>query len=75
MDKPQAHKPIDSAEDLIFEENLREFATKIGHIVGLESNDKITAADAYIRIKDLFKMLKSSKKNLRIGKPDSDASA
>lgn len=70
MDQPPVHKPTDTAEDLIFEENLREFALKIGHIVGLESNDKITPADAYKRIKDLFKQLKTSKKNLRIGKTD-----
>lgn len=67
------NKPIESAEEMIFDENLREFAAKIGLIVGLESNDKLTSAEAYTRIKDLFKQLKSSKKNLGIGKSDSPA--
>lgn len=59
---------IESAEDLIFEENLREFAAKVGHIVGLESNDKIPPGEAYRRIKELFKLLKVSRKNLGIPK-------
>ena len=60
------------AEKLIFDENLKEFAHRIGIIVSLEQGKKITSQDAYRQIKKLWKSLKASKKNLQIGGSDSD---
>lgn len=56
------------AEEMIFEDNLQEFATKVGFIVALESNpgNDIDAAKAFKEIKDLYKKLKKSKKKLNI---------
>ena len=56
--------PFQSPEEMIFDANLEEFATKIGFICGLESNGKLTADDAYRQIKGLWKQLKRSKRNL-----------
>ena len=56
-----------SAEEIIFNNNLREFTVKIEHICGLELNGKIPQEEAYRRIRDLWKALKRSKKNLGIG--------
>lgn len=61
-----------SPENLVFNANIQEFAQKVNYICGLETNGKITADEAYHRIKDLWKQLKSSKKNLHIGEGDSD---
>ena len=55
--------------NLVFNSNLQEFATQVGFICSLETNGKITSAEAYRQIKDLFKSLKQSKKQLGIGKP------
>jgi hypothetical protein len=57
------------AEVQLFEENLQEFANRVGIIVGLESNASsgIDEAEAYRKIKTLFKQLKKSKKGLHIG--------
>jgi hypothetical protein len=62
------------AEVQLFEENLQEFAAKVGIIVGLESNtsSEIDEAEAYRRIKALFKKLKRSKKGLRIGEDEGE---
>ncbi|MCG5060656.1 MAG: hypothetical protein KA714_22430 [Limnoraphis sp. WC205] len=59
-------------ENLVFNSNLQEFAQKVNYICGLETNGKITSEEAYHRIKSLWKQLKSSKKNLNIGNPDSE---
>jgi hypothetical protein len=56
--------PFQSPQEMIFDANLEEFATKIGFICGLESNGKIKANEAYDRIKQLWKQLKRSKRNL-----------
>jgi hypothetical protein len=61
-----------SAEEVIFESNLQEFTTKVGYICGLEQGGKLTPAQAYKQIKDLYKLLKTSKKNLLPKKPDVD---
>lgn len=60
------HQP-NSAEELLFDSNLKEFTVKIEHICGLEQNGKIPQEEAYRRIRDLWKALKRSKKNLGIG--------
>jgi len=59
-----------SAEAVIFDANLQEFATKIGYICSLEQSGKISAPDAYDQIKKLYKQLKTSRKNLNIGRSD-----
>jgi hypothetical protein len=61
-----------SPEHLVFNANIQEFAQKVNYICGLETNGKITPDEAYYRIKELWKQLKSSKKNLHIGEGDSD---
>jgi hypothetical protein len=61
--------PHESPQEMMFNANLDEFATKVGFICALESNGKLTADEAYTRIKSLWKQLKRSKKNL-IDKPD-----
>ena len=50
-------------EDLsIFERALARFGDKVGLIAGLEIADKISPEDAYQQIKDLYKKLKSLRK-------------
>ena len=58
------------AEEMVFDANLQEFAARVGLIVGLELGEKISSEEAYARIKALWKQLKKSKKNLRIGNGD-----
>lgn len=57
-----------SPEEIIFDDNLQVFATKVGHICALETSGKVPPGEAYQQIRSLWKQLKTSKKNLRIGK-------
>jgi len=57
-------KQSESPEDMIFAENLKEFANRVGLIVGLEQGDKISADEAYKRVKKLWKLLKKSHRSL-----------
>jgi hypothetical protein len=74
MTKPGNHPDHpyqpNSPEEILFNDNLREFTVKVGQICGLESNGKISQEEAYRRIRDLWKLLKRSKKNLGIGESD-----
>ncbi len=54
-------------ENLVFNANLQEFAQRISYICNLETSGKITPENAYQQIKDLWKELKQTKKQLRIG--------
>lgn len=54
-------------ENLVFNANLQEFAQRVGYITNLETGGKISASDAYQQIKELYKQLKRSKKELGIG--------
>ncbi len=63
-------KDHETPEEMIFDANLQEFATKIGLVCSLESGGKIPPHEAYQRIKQLWKQLRSSKKNLDIKPPD-----
>ncbi|BAY46131.1 hypothetical protein SAMD00079811_37390 [Scytonema sp. HK-05] len=54
-------------ENLVFNANLQEFAQKISYICNLETSGKIPPEQAYEQIKDLWKNLKRSKKELGIG--------
>lgn len=56
-------------EQLAFNANLQEFAQRVGVICALETSGKIPSADAYSQIKDLWKTLKQSKKEL-LDRPD-----
>ena len=57
--------------NLVFNANLQEFAQKVSYICGLETNGKISSQEAYDRIKELWHLLKSSKKEL-LDRDDSD---
>ena len=53
-----------NANNLVFNANLQEFAQKVVYICALETNGKVSADDAYKQIKQLWKQLKTSKKEL-----------
>jgi hypothetical protein len=53
-----------SPEYLAFNANLQEFAQKASYICALETNGKISAEEAYDRIKQLWSQLKASKREL-----------
>ncbi|MGD1703125.1 DUF7219 family protein [Dapis sp. BLCC M229] len=61
-------------ENLVFNANLQEFAQRVSIICGLETGGKISPEEAYDKIKDLWKQLKKSKKNLGIGEDSGDGS-
>jgi len=66
-DRPPDSGPSDfdgSPEELLFQSNLQEFARRVGFTVGLEQGEKIDSAEAYMRIRALWKELKSSHKSL-----------
>jgi sigma54-dependent transcription regulator len=53
--------------NLAFNANLQEFANKVTVICALETNGKISPTDAYKQIKELWKKLQESKRNLLDG--------
>ena len=55
-------------EDFVFNANLQEFALRVGYIVSLQTNGKISSEDAYQQIKGSVKELKISRKELGINK-------
>ena len=55
-----------------FHQNLEQFADRIGLIVGLQANGKISQEEAYEQIKSLWKTLKPSKNDL-LSEQNSDA--
>jgi hypothetical protein len=54
-------------ENLVFNANLQEFAQRVSLIAGLESNGKLSPAESYQQIKDLWHQLEVSKHQLGIG--------
>lgn len=60
-------------ENLVFNANLQEFASRINYITNLESSGKLTPEDSYDQIKSLWKNLKRSKKQLGIGENPFDS--
>ena len=54
-------------ENLVFNANLQEFAQRVSYICNLETSGKMPPEEAYKEIKALWKQLKESKKQLRIG--------
>jgi hypothetical protein len=53
-----------SPERLAFHQNLESFAERVGLIVGLQSNGKLSQDLAYHEIKKVWKDLKLSKESL-----------
>ncbi|NDJ17278.1 DUF7219 family protein [Myxacorys almedinensis] len=51
-------------EHLAFNANLQEFAQRVSLLCGLETSGKIPPQEAYDEIRELWKQLKESKKNL-----------
>ncbi|MEO0948254.1 MAG: hypothetical protein AAFY11_08940 [Cyanobacteria bacterium J06641_5] len=51
-------------QNIVFDANLQEFAYRINVICTLENTGKLSPQDAYKQIRDLWRMLKISKKNL-----------
>ncbi|QIR37622.1 hypothetical protein HCG51_13470 [Tolypothrix sp. PCC 7910] len=55
-------------ENLAFNANLQEFNQRVSYISILVTSGKIPPYEAYQQIKALWKVLKLSKKQLKIGK-------
>ena len=68
LDPRNSYRGEIKPKNLVFNANLQEFAHKIRYISALETGGKIPPEIAYRRIKSLWKELKQSKKELRIGK-------
>jgi hypothetical protein len=48
-------------ERLMFHQNLESFAERVGLVVGLQSNGKVSQEQAYAEIRRIWKDLKESK--------------
>ncbi len=48
----------------MFHQNLETFAARVGLIVGLQANGKLTQEQAYDEIKQIWKQLKMSRDEL-----------
>lgn len=53
-----------SPERLVFHQNLEQFAERVGLIVALQGNGKISQEEAFDEIRQIWKLLQSSKKSL-----------
>ena len=53
-----------SPQRVAFHQNLEQFADRIGLIVGLQANGKVSQEEAYEQIKELWKTLKISRNDL-----------
>ncbi len=60
------YEPV-KPENLVFNANLQEFAQRVSFISNLETGGKLSPEESYEQIKALWKQLKKSKKQLRIG--------
>lgn len=56
-----------SPERLVFHQNLESFAERVGLIVALQSNGKLSQEKAYAEIRKLWKGLRASKGSLLNG--------
>lgn len=54
-------------ENLVFNANLQEFSQRVSLICGLQTNGKLSPEESYEQIRNLWKQLKRSKKELGIG--------
>ena len=53
-----------SPEKLVFHQNLEQFAERVGLIVALQGNGKVSQDHAYSEIKQIWKQLKDSHSEL-----------
>jgi hypothetical protein len=53
-----------SPQRLAFHQNLMAFAERVGLIVGLQSNGKVSQDEAYLEIRSIWNDLKESKEHL-----------
>ena len=60
----QFHGPDWTPQRVAFHQNLEEFADRVGLIVGLQSNGKVSQEKAFEQIKDMWKSLKVSSNDL-----------
>jgi hypothetical protein len=56
-----------SPQRLVFHQNLETFAERVGLIVALQSNGKLSQEQAYARIRRMWKDLRASKDELLDG--------
>jgi hypothetical protein len=63
-----------SPERLMFHQNLETFADRVGLIVALQSNGKITQEQAYTQIRKIWKRLRRSKGELIDGPGEGNGS-
>ena len=62
MEAPARYRGNDwSPERLRFHQNLESFAERVGLVVGLQSNGKVSQEQAYGQIRRIWKELKESK--------------
>jgi hypothetical protein len=65
LEAHSAYRGLDwSPERLAFHQNLEQFADRVGLIVALQGNGKISQEQAYDQIKALWSSLRSSKGQL-----------
>ncbi|MEL6381424.1 MAG: hypothetical protein AAFQ89_02920 [Cyanobacteria bacterium J06626_18] len=60
------HGPV-KPEQLVFNANLQEFAQRVGYISGLHTGGKLSSDEAFAEVRQLWKTLKRSKKQLKVG--------
>ncbi|QNI94420.1 hypothetical protein SynA15127_01340 [Synechococcus sp. A15-127] len=60
----QFHGPDWTPHRVAFQQNLKEFADRVGLILGLQSNGKVGQEKAVEQIKDMWKSLKASRNDL-----------
>ncbi|MBR8831816.1 MAG: hypothetical protein N5P05_002321 [Chroococcopsis gigantea SAG 12.99] len=59
-------------ENLTFNCNLQEFATRVSFIAGLHTGGKISSAEAYEKLNNLWHDLRYSKQQMKIGAGQGD---
>lgn len=65
MEPHSAYRGSDwTPQRLMFHQNLESFAERVGLVVGLQSNGKVTQEQAYAEIRRIWKDLKDSKGSL-----------
>ncbi|MCU0278717.1 MAG: hypothetical protein MUE31_07475 [Candidatus Nanopelagicales bacterium] len=57
-------------ENLAFDSNLQEFATRVAYICGLETAGKIAPDEAHRQIRELYEELSRTHKGLGIGEDE-----
>ncbi len=53
-----------SPERLVFHQNLEQFAERVGLIVALQGNGKISQEEAFDEIRQIWKQLQTSRESL-----------